>query len=185
MSSRLGTSRLARVRGRAVDLSADEPAVARPVHERDVLLHGCAARAPTGGGARVHDDRVSRGLHRADVHLTPVEGLGAVVVVALHPLTAAVGAALRRPKRPHGGRPELEAGVEDVVEELKQRVAAAAVVRVEQPAHELTRLAHAASRSRNRSKRWTASCGPGPASGWYWTVDAGTSRKTRPSTVRS
>ena len=23
------------------------------------------------------------------------------------------------------------------------------------------------------SKRWTASCGPGPASGWYWIVRAG------------
>ena len=40
-------------------------------------------------------------------------------------------------------------------------------------------------RSRKRSKRCTASCGPGPASGWYWTVAPGTSRSTRPSTVRS
>ena len=31
---------------------------------------------------------------------------------------------------------------------------------------------HAAS-SRKLSKRWRASCGPGPASGWYWTVAAG------------
>src|SRR5215218_437559 len=43
---------------------------------------------------------------------------------------------------------------------------------------------HAAS-SRKRSKRWRASCGPGPASGWYWTVAPATSRRTRPSTVRS
>src|SRR5207237_5244808 len=32
--------------------------------------------------------------------------------------------------------------------------------------------AYAATRSRKRSKRYTASCGPGPASGWYWIVDA-------------
>ncbi len=42
-----------------------------------------------------------------------------------------------------------------------------------------------ASRSRKRSKRCRASCGPGPASGWYCTVEPGTSRRTRPSTVRS
>ena len=29
------------------------------------------------------------------------------------------------------------------------------------------------ARDRKRSKRWRASCGPGPASGWYWTVAAG------------
>src|ERR687894_827590 len=40
-------------------------------------------------------------------------------------------------------------------------------------------------RSRNRSKRCRASWGPGPASGWYCTVEPGTSRRTRPSTVRS
>jgi hypothetical protein len=43
----------------------------------------------------------------------------------------------------------------------------------------------ATRRSRKRSNRWTASCGPGPASGWYWTVEPGTSRSTSPSTVRS
>ena len=36
----------------------------------------------------------------------------------------------------------------------------------------------------NLSKRWRASCGPGPASGWYCTVEAGTSRSTSPSTVQ-
>ena len=39
--------------------------------------------------------------------------------------------------------------------------------------------------SKNRSKRYSESCGPGPASGWYWTVAPGTSRSVRPSTVRS
>src|SRR4051812_25586182 len=39
--------------------------------------------------------------------------------------------------------------------------------------------------SKNRSNKYTASCGPGPASGWYWTVAPGTSFNTNPSTVRS
>ena len=37
----------------------------------------------------------------------------------------------------------------------------------------------------NRSNRYCASCGPGPASGWYWTVAPGTSSRVSPSTVRS
>ena len=45
---------------------------------------------------------------------------------------------------------------------------------------------HQPASSRKRSKRWRASCGPGPASGWYWTVHAGdVACRTRPSTVRS
>ena len=39
--------------------------------------------------------------------------------------------------------------------------------------------------SRKRSKRYSESCGPGPASGWYWTVPPGTSSSVSPSTVRS
>ncbi len=39
--------------------------------------------------------------------------------------------------------------------------------------------------SRKRSNRWRASWGPGPASGWYWTVPPGTSSRRSPSTVRS
>ena len=39
--------------------------------------------------------------------------------------------------------------------------------------------------STKRSNRYSASCGPGPASGWYWTVAPWTSRSARPSTVRS
>ena len=36
-----------------------------------------------------------------------------------------------------------------------------------------------------RSNRWSASFGPGPASGWYWTVAPCTSLRASPSTVRS
>src|SRR3954464_4813696 len=35
--------------------------------------------------------------------------------------------------------------------------------------------------SRRRSNRCLASWGPGPASGWYWTVQPATSFSTRPS----
>ena len=37
----------------------------------------------------------------------------------------------------------------------------------------------------NSSKRSAASCGPAAASGWYWTLKAGTSRQRRPSTTPS
>src|SRR4051812_48172322 len=39
--------------------------------------------------------------------------------------------------------------------------------------------------SRNSSNRYLASWGPGPASGWYWTLKAGTSRHRNPSTTPS
>src|SRR5215468_7856057 len=37
----------------------------------------------------------------------------------------------------------------------------------------------------NWSKRSTASCGPGAASGWYWTLNAGRSSRRMPSTTPS
>ena len=40
-------------------------------------------------------------------------------------------------------------------------------------------------RRANSSKRSAASCGPAAASGWYWTLKAGTSRQRRPSTTPS
>ena len=40
-------------------------------------------------------------------------------------------------------------------------------------------------RAQNSSKRPTASCGPGAASGWYWTLKAGVSSRRRPSTTPS
>jgi len=49
----------------------------------------------------------------------------------------------------------------------------------------LPRPLHAAIRSRNRSNKYSESCGPGPASGWYWTVPPRTSSRVSPSTVRS
>ena len=45
--------------------------------------------------------------------------------------------------------------------------------------------ASAAIWSTNRSKRYRESCGPGPASGWYWTVAPRASGSSSPSTVRS
>src|SRR6185437_6908939 len=45
--------------------------------------------------------------------------------------------------------------------------------------------AAAAIASTKRSNRYSESRGPGPASGWYWTVAPGTSRRVSPSTVRS
>src|SRR5918996_1966056 len=45
---------------------------------------------------------------------------------------------------------------------------------------------HAVSISaRNRSNRYRESCGPGAASGWYWTENAGTSSSRSPSSVPS
>src|SRR4029453_11288554 len=38
---------------------------------------------------------------------------------------------------------------------------------------------------RKASKRYRESCGPGAASGWYWTLAAGTSRHRNPSSVPS
>ncbi len=48
------------------------------------------------------------------------------------------------------------------------------------PAHQL-----AAMSARNSSNRYLASCGPGPASGWYWTLNARASVQRRPSMTPS
>src|ERR1700722_4228499 len=39
--------------------------------------------------------------------------------------------------------------------------------------------------SANSPNRYLASCGPGPASGWYWTEKAGRSRQEMPSITPS
>src|SRR5439155_4191166 len=44
---------------------------------------------------------------------------------------------------------------------------------------------HQAISSRKRWNRWRESWGPGAASGWYWTENAGMSRQRSPSSVPS
>ena len=83
----------------------------------------------------------------------------------------------------------LEEGYEVVGEELVEPRAelgeAARAPQAPEFPDELDVAHRWAAISRKRSNRWRASCGPGPASGWYWTAAPGTSFSARPSTVRS
>src|SRR3954451_21006908 len=189
MSSRLGMGQglcggygllLGQMGGRG----GDAPLLDRE-HVSDVLLERNAAVVPShadvaqdqhrgiADGAQL--ERLEGHVGEARVEIAPVAGK-VVPPPVLAPLHSA-----------HESRLPAEVLADQLVVVLQQGVRASPLQDLQRPAHEGEVLlrAHAARVSRKRSNRCRASWGPGPASGWYWTVEAGTSLSTRPSTVRS